>query len=96
MVLRTTYVGPLAHNNGTFSDDDENVDHDVYERLRPGTGPLSTVGNTNTLAHRLCGRGSWTRIVDEDRGRVFESNSSILFLEVEENFSFIRFICYVI
>ncbi|PFX16773.1 hypothetical protein AWC38_SpisGene18921 [Stylophora pistillata] len=37
---------------GTFSTDDENVDDDVYDRFRPGTGPSSTAGNINTLAHR--------------------------------------------
>ena len=31
---------------GTFSKDDENVDDDVYDRFRPGTGPV---------AHRLRG-----------------------------------------
>ena len=41
---------------GTFSNDDENVDDDVCDRLRPGTGPSSTAGNINTLAQRLRGR----------------------------------------
>ena len=40
----------------TFSIVDENVDDEVYDRLRPGTGPSSTAGNINTLAHRLRGR----------------------------------------
>ena len=33
---------------GTFSNNDESMDYDVYDRLRPGMGPSTTAGNTNT------------------------------------------------
>jgi len=35
---------------GTFSNDDENVDDEVYDRSRPGTGRSSTAGIMNSLA----------------------------------------------
>ena len=49
---QTSFVSFVSTRIGTFSNDDEDVDDEVYDRLRPGTGRSSTAGNKNTLAHR--------------------------------------------
>ena len=36
------------NNIETLSNNDGNMDYDVYDRLRPGTRLSSTAGNTNT------------------------------------------------
>ena len=54
---------------GTFSNDDENVDDDVYDRLRPGTGPSSTAGNVNTLVNRLRGRTLYCSFLWQSTGK---------------------------
>jgi len=56
MSRRDRLVGTKFKTVGTFSNDDENVDDDVYDRFGPGTGPSSTAGNVNTLVNRLRGR----------------------------------------
>ena len=65
---------------GTFSIDDENVDDDVYDRLRPGTGPSSTAGNINTLAHRLRGRVLYCSCVAVNRKMSFKEFRDLLIL----------------